>query len=497
MTEENCKITPFMQEQIETYKKVKDYKVNCEANIVSCIYKNPNLIHNVNLKINEFSHNIWRVYYQIAYDIVLREFKDVLDDITVGLYLEKHNKLKEKFNEYGGYGTIESACGYVQTSNFNGYVDELRKWNVVIELCKKGFPVKDNLSHYVDCTAEEIYSEFEALLNDTFVNVDSEIKSYDICYKIDELIEKMDKGMFIGMPYYNIPTLTQETGGQVLGNITLVGGLSNVGKSTFCRTITIPEIIKNDEKIIIMVNEDSYEKWQRELLVWICNNIFNFDIQKYVVRNGNYTKEVKNALLKSAEWLKENTKNHTVTIIPFNSYQTQKAIKVIKKFANMGVKYFLLDTFKMDSGRVNENSWLAMQQSMVDIFDTVKSESLNVHILITFQLNKGSVHQRYYTQDNIGMAKNIVDPVSTCIMIRDVYDDEYAGESKELKVYRLDGKNKRTKIEVTLDKNKRYQILFLVKNREGAANTYQIVLEHDLSRNIINEIGITQVLPDF
>ena len=82
-------------------------------------------------------------------------------------------------------------------------------------------------------------------------------------------------------------------------------------------------------------------------------------------------------------------------------------------------------------------------------------------------------------------------------MIRDVYDDEYAGESKELKVYRLDGKNKRTKIEVTLDKNKRYQILFLVKNREGAANTYQIVLEHDLSRNIINEIGITQVLPDF
>ena len=85
-----------------------------------------------------------------------------------------------------------------------------------------------------------------------------------------------------------------------------------------------------------MVNEDSYEKWQRELLVWICNNIFSFDIQKYVVRNGNYTEEVRNALLKSAEWLKENTKNHTVTIIPFNSYQTQKAIKVIKKVCKYG-----------------------------------------------------------------------------------------------------------------------------------------------------------------
>lgn len=163
----------------------------------------------------------------------------------------------------------------------------------------------------------------------------------------------------------------------------------------------------------------------------------------------------------------------------------------------MGVKYFLLDTFKMDSGKVSENSWVAMQQSMVDIFDTVKSESLNVHILVTFQLNKSSARQRYYTQDNIGQAKNIIDPTSTCIMIRDMFDDEYTGENKELKVYRLDGKNKQTKIEVKLDKNKRYQILFLIKTREGSSNAYQIVLEHDLSRNIINEIGITQVLPDF
>lgn len=82
-------------------------------------------------------------------------------------------------------------------------------------------------------------------------------------------------------------------------------------------------------------------------------------------------------------------------------------------------------------------------------------------------------------------------------MIRDMFDDEYTGENKELKVYRLDGKNKQTKIEVKLDKNKRYQILFLIKTREGSSNAYQIVLEHDLSRNIINEIGITQVLPDF
>ena len=53
-----------------------------------------------------------------------------------------------------------------------------------------------------------------------------------------------------------MPILTKETGGQYLGSITLVGGLSNVGKSTFARTSTLPSIIKNKEKIVLMLNED-------------------------------------------------------------------------------------------------------------------------------------------------------------------------------------------------------------------------------------------------
>ena len=112
-------------------------------------------------------------------------------------------------------------------------------------------------------------------------------------------------------------------------------------------------------------------------------------------------------------------------------------------------------------------------------------------------LNPSPVKQRYYTQDNIGMSKNIIDVASTCIMIRDLYDDEYTGEKRELRVYKLEGKNGKTKIPVKLDKDKHYQILFIIKNREGSANRYQVVIEHDMSRNIIKEIGITNVPVDF
>ena len=50
---------------------------------------------------------------------------------------------------------------------------------------------------------------------------------------------------------------------------------------------------------------------------------------------------------------------------------------------------------------------------------------------------------------------------------------------------------------VKLEKPDKYQLFFIVKNQEGAANAYQIVAKHDKSRNVMKEVGITNVLPDW
>ena len=189
-----------------------------------------------------------------------------------------------------------------------------------------------------------------------------------------------------------------------------------------------------------------------------------------------------------------------IILKPFSQYATSKAIKTIKKYSSMGVKYFMLDTFKADSKVVNNEAfWFNLQQNMVEIYDVIKPESKNVHIWITFQLSKGSTKQRHYGQDNVGMAKNIIDVCSTCIMIRQVFDDEYENGKHELYVYKKEKRNGNieTEIPVKLKKGKNYQILFIVKNREGSTNSYQIVVDHDLSRNIYKEVGYTVVPIDF
>lgn len=491
--------TAYETELINAVTKIKEFKLNCEANIVSIMYKNPELIYtNEKMKTEDFSNNIWRVYYNIAHDIVIKEKKQSLDEITVGLYLEKHDKLKIKYEEYNGYETIEKAKDYVKEENLTGYIEELYKWNSVLGLLKAKFPVYNQLSKFVDMNQEEIYAYYETHLNHIFINVEGEVKSYNIADEIDALIEELNDGLAVGLSFYNLPMLTKETGGMLCGNITLIGGLSNVGKSTIARNTVIPSIIEKNEKLVIMLNEDGLKKWQREMLVWIANNILKEDLQKYVVRDGKYNDKIKEILYRSAEWLKQQKDNKTITIIPFQRYSTSKAIKVMKKYASLGVTNFMIDTFKNDAGKVSDNAWLEMMQNMVEIYDVVKPESKNLHITITFQLEKGkTARQRYYSQDNIGMSKNMIDPASTCVMVRNIFEDEYSGGKNELKVYRLEGKNGKTKLPVTLSRDKNYQILFIVKNREGSANQYQIVVEHDMSRNLLKEVGITNVPVDF
>lgn len=479
-------------------EKIKEYKLACEANIVSCLWKEPELFFNYdNLRLKDFTYNEWKVFWTIGNELVVKENKPILDEITVGLYLDKHPKLKNKYDQYGGYQTIENAKTYVNIANIEGYIEELQKWNVVLNLAKNKFPIKDRIKDFADMNVQEIYEEFEALINHLFINVDTKIKSYNLCEGLHDLIDKLNEGQSVGLPLYNSPILNREIGGNLIGNITLLGGLSGMGKSNTTIELLLPSIIEFDEKIIIMINEEDETKWQREMIIWTANNIFKEELHKYVLRNGNFNEETMALLRKCADWLEEKKEKKNILIIPFERYSTSLAIKIIKKYASMGAKYFVLDTFKNDSDSQNEQFWLNMQQNMVDIYDTIKPKNKNIHIWITFQLGKNSAKQRYYTIDNIGMAKNIVDTASTCLMLRKVFDDEKKGGKNELKVYRLEGKKNATKIPVELKSDKIYMLIFIVKNRFGSTNEYQVVVENDLSKNTYKEVGITVVPVDW
>lgn len=478
--------------------KINEFKEACEANIVSILYKESELVYETNLKLNDFSNNVWRVYWTIANDIIKLENKNSLDEMTIGLYLEKHKKLRDKYDKYGGYDLISKAFAYVKVETLDGYIQELHKWNTVIDLAKSGYPVKDRLSDYCDMKLDDIYNEFEAFINHTFANVDNGIKSHNAFEGWDELIDKMNEGEGVGMPLHNCHLLNKEIGGlNSNGNIYGLGSNSGVGKSTTAINYIIPSILKYDEKVVFMINEEDETKVKRELMIWAANNIFKEELHKYILRDGNFTPEVLDLLRRCSGWAKEQQEKKSIMVIPLEQYSVNTATKIIRKYSSMGVKYFVLDTLKESHDAKTDEIYKSMMRDMVKLYDVVKPAARNVNLFVTYQLGKSSLKQRYLTNSDIGMARSILDVMSVNLMMRKPFEDEFEGGKKEIIGYKLEGKNGKSKIPFKLHKDKYYMLLFITKNRFGSTDEFQIISEYNLSTNVYKDIGICNIPQDW
>ena len=172
-------------------------------------------------------------------------------------------------------------------------------------------------------------------------------------------------------------------------------------------------------------------------------------------------------------------------------------IKLIKKYASLGVKYFILDTLKESCDAKTDEIYKSMTRDMVAIYDVVKPAAKNVGLFVTYQLGKSSIKMRYLTNNEIGLGKSIVDVMSANLMIRRPFEDEYEGGKHEITGYRFEGKNGKSKIPFKLKRDKHYMITFIPKNRFGQTDAFQIISEFDFSTNTNRDVGICNIIQDW
>ena len=138
-------------------KKIAENSLSSEANVCAILWKQSDLYNTYdNLSLDDFQSNVWKVFFEIGRQIIVEEHKKVLAGLTVEFYLQRHEKLKAKFDEYGGYSTIEQAKEYVEVENFDGYIKDLKKFKTLKTMNELGFPVAKNFSKYVDMSLEDI-----------------------------------------------------------------------------------------------------------------------------------------------------------------------------------------------------------------------------------------------------------------------------------------------------------------------------------------------------
>lgn len=254
---------------------------------------------------------------------------------------------------------------------------------------------------------------------------------------------------------------------------------------------TLPTALKMKEPLFIMCNEEDKKKWQREIIAWQINNIQKKDLVKSRFYQGEFTADEWEMFRIARDWLNEMLANGLIQFVNFSTFSMNKSIKLIRKYATQkSIKYFIIDTLKLDNdvgSNVTELAWLQLQQNMVKLYNVIKPTAKNVHVWVTYQLNK-SVRARFLDQSALGMSKNVADVVSTLILVRNVLESEKGANG--LKVKRADGQS------VELSEEKEYMIAFIDKNRQGSTSS-QIVWRVDKGRNIMKDVGFTKVSQDY
>ena len=479
-------------------EEIKEFSKNAEADVVGTLYTNPQLfLDHDEIVTNDFIDITWRSLFHIGKKMALRGYMTLTpSDVEIFLEQTKNSIILENFKKNNWYDLIQE-CHDIYTGNDNivAYIDNLKKWKAIREIVTDlSIKDSDEVRKLAKQSFNDLYDLFTAKLNNIFVNINEDVHTQHIADNLEELIEKADEGMKKGLPIPS-PILSETINGINLGQITLIGGQSGSGKSTWLIQQILTSVFTHEEAAVFFLNEQDASKFQQELLTWIINNIVIKDKRRFFNkvrwRDGGFSAEEFKWLHEARTILEEKTKNNKIIIVEFKTYMHSTVKRSIKKYAAMGVKIFAIDTFKLSSdANPNKQAWLEMMQQMREFDDLVKPSNLNVSLICTLQLGKDAIVNRYLSSNNLGMSKNVIDVASVCLLIRKVHQDEYTGGKNEIKVIKCYGESTE---EVDLEKDKRHSIIFIEKNRNGIAQDFQVVAKHDFSTLRYEEIGKTYI----
>lgn len=248
-------------------------------------------------------------------------------------------------------------------------------------------------------------------------------------------------------------------------------------------------ILESGESICIIANEQGQEEFRQMLLGTVLfNKIKYFKMNRQKLLFGGFTEEDKVALKQAADWLKQYESN--LHYVHLNDYDVSSVKRIIKKYAKLGVKGFLLDTLKPPND-ASENAWADFSEVSKELFLLAQKE--DIAIIATAQLAANSSNRKYLDLSCIGKSRAIAETAGQVLMFRPLRENE----KEKLKVYNYvkdsNGKSTNVRKEINLDVNKDYVVLFVPKNRYGKAGDLQIVYERNMDFNLMKELGYCHI----
>jgi len=284
-------------------------RVNIEANVIGCMVGDMLLAEDTNIDSSKFLTKDARLVFGVIK--TLREKKCmVFDEVSVLTYIK--DDVKEKLDLMGGVDAVKNLADCVNTQNYDSYLDNLLKSNIILDMHTFGFNLLNPIEYqgktikplklFSRMSSDQVTDWYTAKLESFGTGYSSRVLEEEEIDFTDEFIESLENGEEAGTPFEffdddmdgnPVPALkyfSQQVNG-IPDGMTIIGGFSNVGKTTLILTIVM-SMLHSERKCMIISNEQRAKAFKIGFLLLILTKHFNYyNLTKTKLINGNITAE--------------------------------------------------------------------------------------------------------------------------------------------------------------------------------------------------------------
>lgn len=475
-------------------EKINKDREKVEACFVMCLWKDLSLYDDYQF-INEGKDKTLKnedaKFYFLLGKSLRKMGVNTADNITLETFLSNKPKIKEKFEEYGGWRELENLRNLVNTNNLDSYFDEILRRNNLETILLKYEELFEDVERFNNSSSEDVYNTFQ-LLNDSVAvsNTDTKIENL----LVDKaFIDDCNSGQELGLDYSeSCPILSRLTLGLPLGEMYMIGGHSGVGKSSWVFENLVLPIAARGVKVGIISNEMRSKAYKLLLLVHILTKDMDYwDLTRKKLKTGSFTNEQYSKLMEASK-LSELYSNISFVKM-FNNDITQ-VTKYMKKLAAQGIQCIIFDTMKSDDEQ-DEAIWQSLMKNSRKIFNI--ASKYNISIVPTYQLALTTENQRYLSANCLSNSKQVKEVFSEMVYMRLLWSDEYPGQKYDCHPYTLvkteSGKYIRKEYKLEKKEGIKHIVAFLDKTRNDE-DKQQVLFEWNPRFNKWTEVARCNVI---
>lgn len=471
-------------------ERLLEDRLTIEGNAVAIFLGDLTNYSDVNFKSEDFLTRDGRFLFCLGKSI--RELGySALDEVTV--MSKCSQEIKDRIAAMGGYKMIQRLVDIVNPQNTDAILDDLTKSNILIRLHKDGFNLFEEivLDNGKKATPFKLFKGFNStqvidwydervsrlskvnnnqIIYDEYVNFGAEFIS-DLQENKDQGVSFADAGEDINGDKISVaPFLSGNIMGLAPGTLSLFGGFSGVGKTTYMVGI-IMSLIAQGKKVLILENEIMKNKLYLMIFSWFISRYMNYQkLPKKKIESGVYTDEEKEVIEQAQKIWKEKFADK-LRVVGLSSANSKLTAQIIKNAVlRSGFDTFIVDTFKLDDNiDANGALWQVMKNNISELEGLTKK--YNVIGLATVQLTNSDLKRLWLDSSCLGTSKGIKEVCSNLILLRKLGGDLELINGSDIycRPFRSKKNEKGDWIEEPYDADpgKVWRVLFIDKSRSG------------------------------